>query len=161
MSVPSTFNIGPDASLVFIWRPTGIQVAAGDVGHLMEFSAEQQVETQKIVPITRGGRSVNTNVYTGWSGTINFARVNGNLTAIFAIQEANYYRGQRANWDMILGVNNAGDGTVDEYLFELCSFSRGQFGAFQTRNPVEQSLSFEASTCELLSATSYPIPSVA
>jgi hypothetical protein len=161
VSVPSTFNVGPDASLIFIWRPTGTQVAAGDIGHLMEFSAEQQVETQKIVPITRGGRSVNANVYTGWSGNINFTRVNGNLTAILAVQEANYYAGQRANWDMIVGVNNAGDGTIDEYLFRLVSFSRGQFGAFQTRNPVEQSVSFEASTVQLLSASSSLIPAVA
>ena len=161
MSVPSTFNVGPDASLIFIWRPTGVQVPASNIGHLMEFSAEQQVDTQKIIPITRGGRSVNANLYTGWSGTINFTRVNGNLTAIFAIQEENYYQGQRANWDMIIGVNNAGDGTVDEYLFRLCSFNRGQFGAFQTRNPVEQSMGFEASTVQLLSATNYPIPQVA
>ena len=161
MSLPSGFNLGPDASLIFIWRPTGQQLAAENIGKLMEFSAEQQVETQKIVPITGGGKSINANLYTGWSGNINFTRVNGNLTAIFATQEANYYAGQRANWDMIVGVNNATDGTVDEYLFQLCSFNRGQFGMFQTRNPVEQSMSFEASTVILLSASNYPIPQVA
>ncbi|MGH3630656.1 MAG: hypothetical protein ACRDRL_24850 [Sciscionella sp.] len=158
---PKTFNLGPDASVIFIWTPTGAQVAAGDIGLLMEFSAEQQVDTQKVVPITNGGQSANANLYTGWSGNLNFTRVNGSLTALFCIQEANYYQGQRANWDMIVGVSNAYDGTVDEYLFQLCSFKAGQFGNFQTRSPVEQSMGFEASTCQLLSASSYPIPLVA
>lgn len=161
MSLPSAFNVGPDASVVFIWRPDGTQVAASDIGHLMEFSAEQQVNTLKEVPISRGGQSINANLYTGWSGSINFLRVQGDLTAIFAIQEANYYKGQRANWDIIVGVNNAAVGTIDEYLFQLCSFGRPQFGAFHTRSGVEQSLSFEASTCRLLSASSYPIAQVA
>ena len=160
MALPSSFSIGPDASVVFIWRPTQLQVPAQNIGHLMELSAEQQVDTIKIVPITYGGRSINTNVYTGWSGTVNFTRVNGSLSAIFATQEQNYYNGQRANWDIMVGVNNV-DGTVDEYLFELCSFNRGEFGRFQTRDAVAQSLAFECRQMLLLSGTVSPIPLVA
>lgn len=160
MSLPTSFSIGPDAHVYFIWRPTGLQVPASAIGHLMEFSAEQQVETQKIVPITDGGRSVNQNIYTGWDGTINFTRVNGSLTAIFATEEQNYYAGQRSHWDIMVDVSNK-DGTIDEYLFSLVSFNRGQFGAFQTRNPVEQSLGFVARTMYALSGTASAIPAAA
>ena len=161
MALPTSFSIGPDASLTFIWRPTGLALPASAIGHLMEFAAEQQVETLKIVPITDGGRSVNQNIYTGWSGTVNFTRVNGSLMSLFVTQEQNYYNGQRAHWDMQVEVNNVADGTIDSYLFVLCSFNRGQFGTFQTRNPVEQSLAFEARTVLELSTTNSLIPAVA
>ncbi len=160
MALPNNFNVGPDASVTFVWHPTGLAVPAENIGHLMELSAEQQVDTQKIVPITKGGRSINENIYTGWSGSINFTRVNGSLTAIFVTQEQNYYNGQRAHWDILVNVTNR-DGTIDEYLFSVVSFNRGQFGAFQTRNAIEQSLSFEAQQLQLLGGTASQIPAVA
>jgi hypothetical protein len=113
----------------------------------------------KIEPITDGGRSINENVYTGWNGTMNFTRVNGSLTALFSALEQNYYAGIRVHWDIAITVQNI-DGTLDEYLHHMCSIGRPGFGAFRSRQPVEQALAWEARTMIVTAGPAPLIPSL-
>jgi hypothetical protein len=158
------FNIATDAHLTLIYKDpiTGAStsIPADALGHLMEINAEQSVETVVIEPITDGGRSVNENLYTGWTGAMGWTRANGALTALLSALEQNYYSGLRAHFDLGVTVNNI-DGTQDQYLFVQCSLNRPQFGQFRMRAAVEQTLGFTARTMIVTSGPSALIPQAA
>ena len=141
--VSNGFNIGPDASATLIYRPTGQPLPADALGLLMEITAEQKAEAIIAEPITDGGKPVLENYFMGWSGSLNFTRVIGALTGIFATMSTYFYAGGRPSWDIQIGVKNI-DGSLDEYLFTQCVFTRPQFGRFRARAAVEQSLTFDA-----------------
>lgn len=141
--ISNGFNIGPDASVSLIYRPTGQVLPSDALGILMEITAEQKAEAIIVEPITDGGKPALENYFLGWSGSLNFTRVIGALTGIFATMSTYFYAGGRPKWDVQVSVSNI-DGSLDEYLFTQCVFTRPQFGRFRARAAVEQSLTFDA-----------------
>ncbi len=141
--VSNGFNLGPNASVILTYLPTGQTLPADALGLLMEVTAEQKAEAIIAEPITDGGKPVLENYFVGWTGSLNFTRVFGGLTGIFATMSAYFFAGGSPKWNIQVGVSNI-DGSLDEYLFTQCVFTRPQFGRFRARAAVEQSLTFDA-----------------
>jgi len=135
------YNIGTDISLTMS-NDFGDQFTAVSLGHLMRVEATMDFEQLKVTPITGGGLPLYEAVPNGASGTMEFTRYNGGMTAVFAnLMNAFYNQGILPHWNIEVNVMNR-DMTVDAYNFQGAVFSRPQFGNFDGIRETTQTLEF-------------------
>lgn len=138
------YNVGTDAS-VTIADQFGDVFPADLLGHLMEFDSEADDTELKIVPITNGGVPIFQTIPGGYSGNMQFTRVNGAFQAMVAELYGLYHsQGLITQLSISVSVLNR-DGSVDEYLFSNCQIKKPRFGNFRHEKEVDMRLGFSAS----------------
>lgn len=154
------YNIGTDIS-VTISDQYGDVFNASALGHLRSIEATFDMESQKIQPITRGGRPLYQSIPSGITGNMHFTRFNGALTSIFTeLYAAFYSAGLLPKWTVTCQVPNR-DGTTDDYIFTGTVFGRPQFGNFSDIREVDQTFEFNAETIESTSSLQGIVPALA
>ena len=145
-SINGNFNIGQDISVILQHLESGVIIPAAVLGLMTEFDANQEDTVLKVIPITNGGRPLLNTVYYGWKGHMMFTRNNGNLTALLATLEANFFNAtQLAHFSIQTTVINR-DGTTDQYLFQNAVLSRGTQGNWRADKETDMRVEFDASS---------------
>ena len=144
-TINNSFNIGTDISGV-LSDAYGDNIPLVDIGNLMSIDVTFDMHQLKITPITNGGRPIYLSIPNGLTGTMDFTRYNGAMTAMFTkLYEAFYGGGLLPHFSLMLSVLNR-SGTVDEYIIPQLVFDTPDFGKFTGIEDVTQSLKFSAPT---------------
>lgn len=150
MPTPTTQNdytIGQNTAVVFS-NDLGQRFTAEELGLLMEIEWEIDDEENKITPISHGGRSRYKTIYHGVKGRCRFARLNGNLEAVFAQMTRRFREsGLQTHWSIGLTIINP-DASEKQIQFIECVFSGFKGGGFQANKEVDQSFNFRGQTFE-------------
>lgn len=137
------FNIGQDIS-VTLRKKGGDAFNVDQLGHLVDFEAQEEDTLIQVKPISHGGKVLNDRTPQGWSGKLSFARMDGTLTDMLAENQQKFYEnGERAKYDIQVIVANR-NGTTNTYLFSECILHKGTFGGFKADKEVDQGFSFNA-----------------
>lgn len=136
-------NIGIDASATFQFD-TGQTVPAEQLAHVMSISAKKQKQTSEKKPISKRGKKLRRTTPDGYMVTMKFLRHSGNLTAVVAKMDADFYAtGRPSKFAYSLTVRNP-QGGIDRYLFTECDADEFDVGLFEANEGVEQEWSFWA-----------------
>ncbi len=139
------FCLGTSLSFV-VSDSFGDVFTAADLGDLMSMDLTLDMHQIKVTPITDGGYPIYQSVPNGLTGTMEFVRVNGNITSMFtSLYNAFYAAGVLPQFTMSLSVLNPG-GNVDEYTVPNLVFHTPDFGRFSGINEVTQKIEFNAPT---------------
>ena len=143
-------NIGTDIS-VTISDNYGDVFTDADIGNMMSFNVSMDMHMLKVTPITNGGKPIYRSIPNGLSGTMEYVRVNGNITSIFTVLYAAFYNaGLLPTFTITVTVINR-NGTTDEYIFPEVVFHTPDFGRFDGISEVRQKIDFSGP--EILSTT--------
>ena len=144
-TVINGFNVGTDCSFA-LTDQFGDVMTAAMLGHLIEFESQSNDKTIEVVPITTGGIPIFQTVWSGVTGDMRFARVNGTFQQIFSdLMNMYYSSGIIAQMVLQARVRNR-DGSTDTYVFTGFQFSRPRFGSFHATREVDLRVSWQAST---------------
>ncbi len=139
------FNIGTNVSFV-VSDQYGDVFSAADLGNLMSMDLTLDMHQIKVTPITNGGYPIYQSIPNGLTGTMEFVRVNGNITSMFTmLYNAFYTAGTLPQFTMSISVLNV-SGTVDQYTLPNLVFHTPDFGRFSGISEVTQKIEFNAST---------------
>lgn len=144
-TVINGFNVGTDVSFA-ISDQFGDVIPAGLMGHLIEFESQSNDKSIEVIPITTGGIPIYQTVWSGITGDMRFARVNGYYQQAFSdLMDLYFASGVIAQMVLQARVRNR-DGSVDTYVYTGFQFSKPRFGAFHATREVDLRVSWMAST---------------
>lgn len=144
ITLTNDHNVGQHLSATMRTR-SGQLIPLEDLGHVMKITAKGKSKKRSFTPISRGGKTITRNIPQGWDGEVQFVRMNGNLTDMFATIEQNFYdSGEDFVFDLACAVINP-DGSTNQYLFGECSLNDPDFGDWEGNKEVEQGFGFMAS----------------
>lgn len=146
------FNVGTNIDFV-VSDQFGDTFHASDLGDLMSIDLTMDMHQIKVTPITNGGYPMYQAIPNGITGSMEFVRVNGNITSMFTtLYNAFYAAGVLPQFSMSISVLNPG-GNVDQYTLPNLVFHSPDFGRFAGINEVTQKIEFNAST--IISTTNF------
>lgn len=146
-TVNDSFNIGTDVSFV-LSDNYGDVLTPEELGNLMSLDISFDLHMLKITPISNGGRPLYQAIPNGITGSMEFVRVNGNLTSIFTtLYKAFYNEGLLPHFTLTASVLNKG-GQVDEYILPDLVLHTPDFGNFDGIEEVRQKVGFSCPTIE-------------
>lgn len=149
-TVVATFNTGLDYSVRIVDNLTNSPIALPP--DLMHFDAKPTHGEIKIEPLSNGGYDKVRNTRKGWTGTIQYARVDGTLNRLEYIQERDYHlTGKQYYYTIFVDVQNE-DSTINHYRFDVSTIALTEPGNAEKEAAVLQTLSFTAQTCVDLDA---------
>lgn len=158
IGINGSFNIGQDVSVTMQHNESGVIIPTFLLGHLMEVDATQDDTILKVIPITNGGRPKLNTVYYGWTGHMMFTRYNGNLTALLAALEKNFYNFRQMSHFTIQATVVNRDGTTDQYTWTNAVLSRGTFGNWRADKETDQRIEFMSEAMEQTGGAGALIP---
>lgn len=143
--IANSFNIGTNLNFV-VSDQYGDTFSASDLGNLMSMDLTLDMHQLKVTPITNGGYPIYQSIPNGLTGSMDFVRVNGNITSMFTmLYNAFYTAGTLPQFTMSISVLN-GLGNVDQYTLPNLVFHNPDFGRFSGISEVSQKIEFSAST---------------
>lgn len=144
------FNVGPELTQSILSSSLGT-FPVQQVGHLKSINTKQENTKVTCTPVIYGGLRFHRNIYHDWSGTLDFTRYNGNLTALIArVMQIFQQGGGETYWTIYNTINNTAAGGQDQYLFTNVVLDDHGMGNFGGDAEVDQSLAFR---CQSLTIT--------
>lgn len=148
-AIDADYNVGQNIAISIVRNKTGETFVADDLGLVMKFKAQGKDEEKEINPLSTNGEPIFRVIPKGWHGSIQFARMNGSLTALCNGITNSFYGafGKSEKFTMRVRITNPNNST-DGYTFSGMVLLNFDFGEFEANKEVLQGFEFRASRCE-------------
>lgn len=132
------YTLGRQGSIILIWNGNRV-----DIQDVTDFTAHQEIQTQKVFPLNKPPVEFNTPA--GWRGSFTIDRGNSALDKLFNDDELAFWNSNTISTGVLYCYIQESDGSTSKFEYSGLTLTFSNAGRFTAESIVSQTVSFFAS----------------